>query len=156
MKRNRILALLATLIAPMVSAQADRPALQFETAEKIRDACLAHARETPYSLAIAVFDHGGQLVSFSRTRQAGPGASEFALWKGRSSALYAVPTRVSGTWSDAATGPKLATVGGGMPVFNGDGVLLGGVGVSGAPPEYDEECARVGIEATGLLAARPD
>jgi uncharacterized protein GlcG (DUF336 family) len=39
-------------------------------------------------------------------------------------------------------------LGGGVPVNAGDGDLVGGIGVSGAPgPDIDDGCARAGIAA---------
>jgi len=39
-------------------------------------------------------------------------------------------------------------LGGGLPVFNGEGSIVAGIGVSGAPgPDLDEECAQAGIAA---------
>ena len=39
-------------------------------------------------------------------------------------------------------------VGGGLPVLDGDGSLVAGIGVSGAPGDtLDEDCAAAGISA---------
>jgi len=44
---------------------------------------------------------------------------------------------------------------GGVPIYSADGILLGGVGVSGGKPADDAACAAAGIEAAGLKIAKP-
>ena len=41
---------------------------------------------------------------------------------------------------------------GGVLAYDGEGLLLGAVGISGALPDQDEDCAVTGIEAAGLIA----
>ena len=47
----------------------------------------------------------------------------------------------------------MATWRGGLPIRLATGQLIGGVGVSGAPSEFDEECGNTGIAAAGLPMA---
>lgn len=44
--------------------------------------------------------------------------------------------------------PRLIVFGGGLPI--GKGEWIGGIGVSGASEEQDEECARAGLAAIDL------
>lgn len=46
---------------------------------------------------------------------------------------------------NAMTGGKVVPLAGGVLIRNGEGEIVGAVGVSGAKPEEDESCARVGI-----------
>ena len=43
---------------------------------------------------------------------------------------------------------RLVVFGGGLPIRAG-GVLIGGIGVSGASEAQDEECARAALDAIG-------
>lgn len=129
-------------------AQQMHPRLEFDTAEAIRAHCLANARRAGYVIAIAVYDSGGDLVSFSRDANR-PAVGAVARWKGLSAAVYLRPTVETGTWN-MATAPMLATAEGGVPLFTRDGVGIGGVGVSGAPSQFDAECGTRAAEAAGL------
>lgn len=138
----------------VVVAQESRAVLQSATADAIRDHCLARAASAGFPVAVAVFDHGGDLVSFAR--DAGrPAVGAVARWKGLSAAVYLRPTVETGTWN-MATAPMLATAEGGVPLFTRDGVGIGGVGVSGAPSEFDAGCATAAAEAVGLAVSAGD
>ncbi|NZA26551.1 heme-binding protein [Luteimonas sp. SJ-92] len=144
----------AALLASMGSqAQTPRPVLDFETADAIRDHCLARAAEAGHAVAVAVFDDGGDLVSFSN-HGASPAAAAVAQWKGRSAAMYRRSTRETAAWN-VPTAPMIAVMEGGVPLFARDGTAIGGVGVSGAPSEFDAECGTRAAEAASLTVARP-
>jgi uncharacterized protein GlcG (DUF336 family) len=144
----------AALIASAGSqAQTMRPFLDFKTADAIREHCLANAGQAGHAVAVAVFDDGGDLVSFSN-HGASPAAAAVAQWKGRSAAVYRRSSRETASWN-APTTPMIATMEGGMPLFARDGTAIGGVGVSGASSEFDAECGTRAAEAAGLLVARP-
>lgn len=51
---------------------------------------------------------------------------------------------------NAMTGGKVIPLAGGVLIRNGDGDILGAVGVSGAKPEEDAVCARAGIASCDL------
>jgi glc operon protein GlcG len=148
------LALVLLSASPGLAAQSTRAVLDAATADAIRDHCLARAADAGYVVAVAVFDHGGDLVSFARHDGATPATGAVAQWKGRSAAVYLNPSADTGTWS-METAPMIATIGGGMPLFTRDGVGIGGVGVSGAPPEFDAECGTRAAQAAGLAVAPP-
>jgi glc operon protein GlcG len=84
---------------------------------------------------------------------------DFALEKARAVAAWGFPTS---SMADAikstpgfAAAPHVVTVGGGIAVFSADGrTRIGGVGVSGEPPEDDAACAVAGIAAAGLKSTR--
>lgn len=144
----------AALIASAGSqAQTMRPFLDFKTADAIREHCLANAGQAGHAVAVAVFDDGGDLVSFSN-HGASPAAAAVAQWKGRSAAVYRRSSRETASWN-APSAPMIATMEGGMPLFARDGTAIGGVGVSGASSEFDAECGTRAAEAAGLLVARP-
>lgn len=155
-KRTLAAALIATAALSTgtgTQAQVMRPVLDFGTADAIRDHCLGSARDAGHAVAVAVFDQGGELVSFAN-HGASPAAAEVARWKGRSAAVFRRSTRDTASW-DLPSVPMIATIEGGVPLFTGDGVALGGVGVSGASSEFDARCGTLAAEAAGLVASRP-
>ena len=154
LSRFSALALSAVLLGAAPSgAQTARPALDLKTAEAIRDHCLARARTAGHAIAIAVYDRAGNLVTFARMDETSTAVSEVARWKGESAASFLRPTTETGQWN-APMLPRVATVGGGVPIFDPSGYGLGGVGVSGGPVEFDVECGTSAITAAKLLAAR--
>lgn len=138
----------------VVVAQESRAVLQSATADAIRDHCLARAASAGFPVAVAVFDHGGDLVSFGRHDGATPATGAVAQWKGRSAAVYLNPSAATGTWN-MPTAPMIATIEGGVPLFTRQGTGIGGVGVSGAAPEFDAECGTLAAQAAGLAVAPP-
>lgn len=148
-----ILALISS-VPSAAMAQSLRPALDHESAMTIQAHCLAKAKAEELAVAIAVYDRGGNLVSFARLDGASAGAGEVARWKGRSAALYLASTAETAAWN-APTAPMLSTVEGGVPLFAEDGTGLGGVGVSGATSAFDAACGAAGAEAAGLTTSRP-
>lgn len=146
----------ACLAALSMSAPAQtlRPVLTYENAAKMRDGCLAFAREKKLNLAIAVHDESGRLLTFARMDGASTAVSDVALWKSRSAATYRYASAETAKWN-APTLPGIATAGGGIAVFTAAGEALGGIGVSGAPTEDDIACAEAGVRAAGLRPSRP-
>ncbi len=43
--------------------------------------------------------------------------------------------------------PGIATFAGGLPIMTASGSQIGGIGVSGASSDEDEQCAQAGIDA---------
>ncbi len=146
----------AFLVALSVAgpAQTLRPVLTYESAAKIRDGCLALARERKLDVAIAVHDEAGRLLTFARMDGASTAVSDIAMWKSRSAATFRYSTAETARWN-APTLPGIATAGGGVTVFTAEGRALGAIGVSGAQTEDDIACAEAGIRAAGLRATRP-
>ena len=146
-------AMVILLASAGAQAQTMRPFLDFKTADAIRDHCMANAGQAGHAVAVAVFDDGGDLVSFSN-HGASPAAAALAQWKGRSAAVYRSSTRDTATWNTPAA-PMIATMEGGVPLFTRDGTAIGGVGVSGASSQFDTECGTRAAEAAGLLVSPP-
>ena len=136
------------LSAAPVAAQTARPVLDYAKAATIRDTCLAWAGERGLTVAVAVFDEGGKLLAFAHMDGAAHAVGGFAQWKGRSAATVHVASSETANWGNGP--PGLATWEGGLPIFSGQGVALGGIGVSGAESADDVACARAGIAAAGL------
>jgi uncharacterized protein GlcG (DUF336 family) len=125
-----------------------------ETALKAAQAALKKCRDGGYQATVAVVDRMGVLQVLLRDRFAGPHTPDMASAK----AYTAVSFRTNTTELAQATQPGrpqsgirhrpgVAAVGGGL-VIEAGGLLLGGIGVSGAPGgTEDDGCAAAGIEA---------
>jgi uncharacterized protein GlcG (DUF336 family) len=148
-------AVFLTLAAAPAFAQIPSARLGGDAAQSIVAGCAAHAKSKEQSHAIAVADHGGNLVAFWRMEGNTPGAAAFAIEKARAAAMWGFPTSgMEGAVKETpgfARAPGVVTVAGGVPIYSADGkTLLGGVGVSGEPPQDDARCAEAGISAAGL------
>ncbi len=151
----------AALILTAFSAQAreTKPILTLAMAEKIADVCAALAVEKGWRpINIAVYDDGGNLTVFHRMDGAFLGSIQIAMLKGQTSTAFPFPTRLvselaygkdgePGPLPGIAEIPGIAAFPGGVPIMTSDGHQVGGVGVSGATGDQDEECAQVGIAA---------
>ena len=156
--------LILTLIVS-VSAHAEdednlllMPKLSVDQAELIAETCVGKFKTSgASSIAIFVFDAAGVPLAFRRMDGVAAGIIEVARAKAKGAALYGFKTREMRNW--AATNSSVIVVPGfngttgGVPIKTGSGILLGGVGVSGAASDDDEACALDGIKAIeGILA----
>lgn len=153
-------AAVASLLALMAGAAPAQEAtytvrvLTLESALEAAQAALDACRKSGYQVAVAVVDRSGLPQVLLRDRFAGLHTPDMAIDK----AWTAVSFRTSTTALAEATAPgkpqsgirhrpRVAAIGGGL-FIEGAGVLLGGIGVSGAPGgEADEACARAGVAA---------
>jgi uncharacterized protein GlcG (DUF336 family) len=128
--------------------------LTVETALEAAQAALNACRKNGYQVAVAVVDRAGLPQALLRDRLAGPHTADMALDKAwtavsfrTSTGALAELTAPGKPQSGIRHRPRVAAVGGGL-FIEGAGVLLGGIGVSGAPGgEADEACARAGVAA---------
>jgi uncharacterized protein GlcG (DUF336 family) len=152
---KRIVAAACLAAMPLAApAQSLQPVLTYDSAAKIRDGCLAFAKEKELDIALAVHDEAGRLLTFARRDSASTAVSDIAIWKSRSAATYRYSSAETARWN-APTLPGIATAGGGVTIFTAEGRALGAIGVSGAKTEDDIACAEAGIKAAGLRATRP-
>lgn len=137
------------------NAFVDFQVLKPEVALEMAEAAMLYCREGGYQVGVTVTDRFGAPQVFLRDRFAGAHVYETAYRK----AWTAVSFRTNTTDLAAATAGDSAAsairhlsmalpLGGGLMVNNGDGALVAGIGVSGAPdPALDDECAQAGIDA---------
>ncbi len=147
------IASLALTHSPHAVAQVALPygtSINQATAEKLTTAAVAFAREQKWRLAIAVVDTHGFLVHFTRmddTQTSGPAV---AIEKAKTAAMFRRASRVfeEGLSSRLAylSLPGATTVTGGVPIVV-DGVVIGGIGASGASSDSDEQAALAGLRA---------
>ena len=125
-----------------------------EQAKKIAAAAAAHAEKNKWPMAIAIVDRHGVLVYFERMTDTQIGSVDVALDKAKSAGMFRRPTRVFeegiAKGRNALLGLKgAATVTGGVPIMAG-GKVIGGIGVSGATGDQDEETAIAGTKAVQM------
>ena len=133
--------------------------LSLESASKAAWAAVQHCRSKGYSVAVAVVDRGGNVQSVLRDRFAGPHTPETAIRKAwtansfrQSTADLADMLQHGKIPNQVQHNPGALLVGGGV-VIEAQGQIVGGIGVSGAPPgkseqdSIDGECAVAGIDA---------
>ncbi|MEM5469531.1 heme-binding protein [Celeribacter marinus] len=130
-------------------------------AQSMVAACFADQAENGYSnVNVFVVDDGGHLLAASRQDGACKACASIAENKAITSALYGAPTRVFADLSfgenrdgvdaglpGAAFVPGLVAFAGGLPISTADGAVIGGIGVSGASSDEDEQCAQAGLDA---------
>ncbi|WP_338448195.1 heme-binding protein [Niallia oryzisoli] len=123
---------------------------QILTLEMIIAAC-KKAKELNIKVTVAICDDGGNLKSFSRM----DGASLLSLEISQNKAFTSASGRATEDWYPTIKDnpallhgivhtKRLAIFGGGLPIHL-NGVLVGGVGVSGGTAEEDSECAKAAI-----------
>lgn len=128
--------------------------ITFEQAAARSAAGVAKAREIGVAMNIAIVDTAGHLVAFSRMDGAWRGSIDLALKKAKTSALFPMPSSVLGPMSQPGgpiygieqTNGGLVTFGGGLPITDEEGVVIGAVGVSGGMVAQDEAVAAVVAE----------
>jgi len=113
-------------------------------------------------LTVAVVDAGGSLIAFQRADGSPSLRPAIAIGKAAAAAGLGAPSRRAGEMAVdrphfiAAIGHLapygLIPVAGGVNVVDGEGRILGGVGVSGDTSDNDEIAALAGIAAAGLKA----
>jgi uncharacterized protein GlcG (DUF336 family) len=136
-------------------AQTARPSLDYASAATIRDTCVQWAGAKQLRVAIVVLEPHGMPVTLAHMDGVSAAGGEIAQWKAVSAAKFGRATADMAALNPPASMPNVATMQGGVPVYTADGVLLGGVGVSGGKPADDAACATAGIEAAGLKAVKP-
>lgn len=111
-------------------------------------------------LGVAVLDEGGHLIAFQRQ----DGATFMRLDIASGKAYGALATGAGSRRLEkmaierphfvsslaAASGGRIVPVPGGALVRDGDGAVIGAVGISGDTSDNDEACALAGIEAAGF------
>ena len=142
-----------------------RPVLSNTIASAMVEACFADQAANGYAnVNVFVVDDGGHLLVASRQDGACKACADIARGKAITSALYSAPTRVMANLSfgenrdgvdaglpGAAFVPGIVAFAGGLPIVTGDGAVVGGIGVSGASEDEDEQCAQAGIDAVAAM-----
>ncbi len=121
-------------------------------AQRAVDAALNKANEMGVKMDIAVVDAGANLKAFARMDGAWLGSIDIAQKKARTARWFDMPTGAIGQLSQPG-GPLfniehsnngLITFPGGLPLKDGGGEVIGGIGVSGSTVEDDDAVASAG------------
>ena len=113
-------------------------------------------------VAVAVLDSSGHVKVLVREDGATMFRTDIALGKAWGAVAIGAPSRMIAEVAQqnpsfvgalaAASGGKIIPNPGGVLIRDGDGKILGAVGISGDLPDRDEAFAIAGITAAGLIA----
>lgn len=122
--------------------------LSLETAQEIALAAVEACRQQGIQIGVTVVDREGTVQALLRDTIAAPITVEISRQKAFTAVNFNVATSQLASRANTPIGrvSGLVMAAGGVPIQAG-GMLLGGVGVSGAPSgETDEACARAGTD----------
>ncbi len=130
---------------------ATKPILTLEDAKRLTAAAEAEARKNDWRVTIAVVDDGGHLLYLQRSHDTQFGSVDTAIHKAHAAVAFQRPTKAS---EDAVASGRLIHLAlpgvipaeGGVPLMR-DGVIVGGLGVSGVRSFQDGQIAQAGASA---------
>jgi glc operon protein GlcG len=131
--------------------------INYAAASHLVATAIAHAERNGWCVSVVVCDSSGLVVSMGRMDDVPPSVVDFATDKAFTAAMsrkstHAFFERMSSSTAlsmGLANRPRLITWEGGLPIVE-DGVVIGGLGVSGAAGNEDVECATVALGALGV------
>ena len=131
--------------------------LSLEAAEKIVVAGKKKATELNTRMDIAVVDAGGNLKTFARMDGAWLGSIDISIRKARTARWFDMNTGEIGKLSQPGSplfgiehsNGGLITFPGGVPLKNGNGEIVGAIGVSGSTVDDDHAVAVAGAGVLG-------
>ena len=139
---------------------ADSKRLTLQGAKKMMDTATEKAQKAGYAVAVAIVDAGGHAVLVQRmdggrfhtvhssTTKAVCAASNMRPTTAKGAAAQALDTMHALGLALAAGPERWTAMEGGYPIIF-DGVCVGGIGVSGATWDLDDQLAREAVEAIG-------
>src|SRR6056300_1444587 len=134
-----------------VSSKSLRPELALVAAQAALQSC----QDSGYQIGVTVVDRSGLPQVYLRDRYAGLHVYETSRRKAWTAVSFrtstsdlAKSTQSGQTASAIRNLSEALPLGGGLVIYAGDGAIVGGIGISGAPgPDLDEVCAQDGIDA---------
>ena len=128
-------------------------------AQAVIEGAAAKALELGLPVIVAVLDAGAHLKAFRRMDGAVLASIDIAISKARTAALFQVNSEA--VWEYCKPGAPapgleltnggLAPFGGGIPLRDRDGIVIGAVGVSGGTVAQDMEVAQAALAAFAHL-----
>jgi uncharacterized protein GlcG (DUF336 family) len=137
----------------MSTAVVRRPTLAHEAARALVIAAQERADELGHPIAVAVVDDAGVLKAFERMDGAPLLTVQIAQDKAYTAAGFGLTTDA---WRDMLVGDRglglaapaaiarLVAIGGGAPI-DIEGLVVGGIGISGGTPEQDSDVAAAAV-----------
>lgn len=130
---------------------ATKPVLTLDDAKRVAAAAEAEAQANGWKVAIVVVDDGGHPLYMQRSHDTRFGSIETATAKAHMAAALHIPTKAS---EDAVMSGRLIHLAlpgvipaeGGVPLER-DGVVIGGLGISGVRSFQDGQIAAAGAAA---------
>jgi len=128
-----------------------KPVLTLDDARRVAAAAAACAEANGWKVTIAVADDGGHLLYLQRSHDTKFGSVETATMKAHAAVAFQYATRDSENAVQTGRLIHLALPGvipaeGGVPLWR-DGVVIGGLGISGVRAVQDGEIAAAGVAA---------
>ena len=157
MKRHTLVLLILFNCLAIDLGSKENPILSLEMAKKMAEICEELALESKWRpIVVAIYDSGGNLKLLHRQDGSFLMSLQIAKLKAQSSAGLPMTTRQIGDLAyknkDRGHGiehvPGVVTFPGGVPIITKSGAHLGGIGVSGATADQDEECAKLALLQT--------
>ncbi|WP_162053891.1 GlcG/HbpS family heme-binding protein [Pontibacter pamirensis] len=129
--------------------------LTLEQAQAALNAAKEKAQELDLKMNIALVDAGANLTAFARMDGAWLGSVDIAIKKARTARFFDMPTGDLGQASQPGgslyniehSNGGLITFPGGIPIKDGNGKIIGAIGVSGSTVENDHTVAEAGMNA---------
>ncbi len=129
--------------------------ITLEVAELMLQAAKRKAVELKIIEDIAVVDATGHLKAFARMDGAWLGSIDIAIRKAHTARLFDMETSEIGKMSqpgESVYGVELSnggliSFGGGIPLKDSDGMVIGAIGVSGSSVDNDVKVAQAAVEA---------
>ncbi|KAF2655723.1 DUF336-domain-containing protein, partial [Lophiostoma macrostomum CBS 122681] len=145
-----------TMLSSVTTAIVSHPSLTSSGARVALSAAELRAKEIGIPMNIAIADSHIHLLAFTPMDNAKITSIAIAIDKAFTASGHRVPTSAykRTVWSGGVAfgightnGGRFCTIGGGVPILDGEGNVLGAVGCSSGSPAQDEEVARAGYEA---------
>ena len=144
---------LVLFLTTQVAIAEDKPVfletrqLTAESVIKIGNAALEDCTQRGFKVGVSITSRDGQLLFFIRHPLAGPHTPMVSRAKAYTSSTMGVATSTltEANMQKLHHYEDVTTLGGGVPIIVA-GHQYGGIGVSGATSQADEECANVGIK----------
>lgn len=128
--------------------------LTLEVAERLVQVAKEKAEELKIAEDIAIVDHGGNLKAFARMDGAWLGSIDIAIRKARTARYFDSETAKLGQLSQPGeplygiefSNGGLITFGGGVPLKDREGNVIGAIGASGSTVENDVKVAKAAAD----------
>ena len=133
------------------------PTITLDAAHQILARGRAKAAALDLHAVFTVLDAGANLVAFERMDGAWLASNDLAVTKARTAVMFEAPSETLNAPLQLDQPPAhfdhtnggLLLMGGGLPVFDDAGHLIGGVGASGGTPDQDADMARAALGGNG-------